>query len=229
MANVDINPGLHVEQNEQNIAIFSQDVRPTRFRGVSAESLLVSEIKKDGDDFIVHNNEFCVQPKLRRISLTMPKSLFTNLKIDGSDKNQRIYFVIYRKQTFLQPYVKKSTDGTTVNKLNSWVISGSIKGAKITNMKDPIVTTYKPLESGIYEATACVFWDLSLNDDDGGWSKTGCVYKGTTDGIVTCHCFHLVNFAILMVGPRCNKFRGKFVSQFHNYLKRACRLENCRK
>ena len=199
MANVDINQGSNVWQNEGNIAVYSQNVNQSSFEGASTESLIDPAIKEDENDFVIYNNDLSVQPANSQISLTMPKSLFTNLKIDKSDKNQRISFVVYREQTLFQSFVNESTDGITVNKLNSWVISGSIKGEKLANITDPIVTTYKPLKSGIHEKTACVFWDFSLKNGNGDWSQTGCTYKGMKDGIVTCHCSHLTNFAILMV------------------------------
>ncbi|CAB4013760.1 adhesion G- coupled receptor G7-like [Paramuricea clavata] len=128
----------------------------------------------------------------------MPKSLFENLNIDSEAQNQRIAFVIYKNSSLFQSQVKEMTDGETINKLNSLVISGSIRGGKLTNLQDPIVTTYQPLDEGIYKETACVFWDFSLKNGVGNWSQTGCTYKGVKDGIVTCHCSHLTNFAILM-------------------------------
>ena len=215
LANVDINPGSNVRQNEGNIAVYSQNVNQSSFDGASAESLFDPEIMEDENDFVVSNNDLSAQPATSRISLTMPKSLFTNLKIDSSDKNQRIFFVIYREQTFFHSFVNKSTDRKTVNKLNSWVISGSIKGKKLANMTDPIVTTYKPLENGIHEKTACVFWEFSLKNGNGDWSQTGCTYKGMKDGIVTCHCSHLTNFAILVVRKPCYVKNPRAPSSLH--------------
>jgi hypothetical protein len=198
LENVAINPQANVQQNERNIVVYSRDVNQSTFQGAGAESLIDTK-RNEENDFTVHNNDFSVQPTVSQISLTMPKSLFENLSIDSEAQNQRIAFVIYQKSSLFQSQVNETTDGETVNKLNSLVISGSIRGEKLTNLQYPIVTTYQPLDEGIYEETACVFWDFSLKNGVGDWSQTGCSYKGMKDGIVTCHCSHLTNFAILMV------------------------------
>lgn len=184
-------------QNEQNIAVFSRDVKPATFQGAGAESLLVSMYNRKEHDFVVYNNDFSVHPTTSQISLTMQKSLFENLSIHNETKNERISFVIYRKTSLFQSHETKNRD--TINKLNSWVISGSVKGVKLTDLNDSVVTTYQPIGEGIHEKTACVFWVFSLNNGVGGWSENGCTYKGTENGFVTCHCSHLTNFAILMV------------------------------
>ena len=43
----------------------------------------------------------------------------------------------------------------------------------------------------------CVFWDFSRND----WNREGCTIAEAVgaDGIVTCQCNHLTNFAVLVV------------------------------
>ena len=42
----------------------------------------------------------------------------------------------------------------------------------------------------------CVTWDFGMND----WSTEGCSLNATSsDGIVTCTCNHLTNFAVLVV------------------------------
>ena len=189
-----------MQQNEENIAVDSRIVNQTGFQGAAVESFDIKMMDKE-NDLVFHNNDYSVNVKKSRVSLTMKKSLFENLKIDSSAQNQRIFFVIYRNHSFFQTDIKKSIDGTTVNTLNSWVISGSIKGQKLSNLKEPIVTTYKPLEAGTSKTGACVFWDFFLKNGYGGWSDSGCIYRGTSnDGTVTCKCSHLTNFAILMVG-----------------------------
>ena len=200
LANVFLNPGEKVQQNEENIAVDSRIVNQTGFQGAAVESFDIKMMEKE-NDLVVHNNDYSVNVKKSRVSLTMKKSLFEKLKIDSSAQNQRIFFVIYRNHSFFQTDIKKSIDGTTVNTLNSWVISGSIKGQKLSNLKEPIVTTYKPLEAGTSKTAACVFWDFLSKDGYGGWSDSGCIYSGTSnDGTVTCKYSHLTNFAILMVG-----------------------------
>ena len=41
----------------------------------------------------------------------------------------------------------------------------------------------------------CVSWDFSLQD----WTGKGCTANISEDGIVTCTCNHLTNFAVLVV------------------------------
>ena len=155
------------------------------------------------NDFVISYDNLMEQTTPRsQISLTIPKSLFENSHIDSQAQNQRVSFVVYRKPTTFQSKVNETTIKETINKLNSWVISGSIKGQKISNLTDPIVTTYQPLEKGIDEKTACVFWEFLANNGVGDWSQTGCTHIGFSQGIVTCHCSHLTNFAILMVRQR---------------------------
>ena len=197
LENKAIDPQENVTQSEQNIAVFSRDVKPTTFQGAGAESLLVPKQNSKEHDFVVYNNDFSVHPFTSQISLTLKKSLFENLAIHNKAKNERISFVIYRKTSLFQSQETKNRN--TVNKLNSWVISGSVKGVKLTDLNDSVITTYQPVEDGIHEKTACVFWDFSLNNGAGGWSGNGCSYKGKENGVVTCYCSHLTNFAILMV------------------------------
>ena len=127
----------------------------------------------------------------------MPRSLFEQLDIDAMTQNQRISFAIYRRTSFFTPLhkTKRKPEAKTVRQKNSFVISGSVKGQRLTNLTDPIRSTYMPLNAGIDETTACVFWNFS----SGEWSSDGCSYQGITDDVVTCLCTHLTNFAILMV------------------------------
>ena len=196
---VSLNPGGNLQQNEQNIAVYSQDLNQSEFQGAGAESLLATTDQTQ-NDFSVYNNDFSVRTFVSQISLTMPKSLFEHLNIDSKSQSQRISFIVYRMTPLFQSQADNATsDGETVNTLNSWVISGSVKGQQLTNLKDPIVTTYQPLKEGIHEKTKCVFWDFTLKNGLGDWSRAGCTYTGIKDGVVTCHCFHLTNFAILTV------------------------------
>ncbi|CAB4035459.1 plexin-B2-like isoform X1 [Paramuricea clavata] len=133
----------------------------------------------------------------------MPSSLFKDLDIDVNTQNQRISFAIYRKTSFFITSEKKepnsASQANAVRRKNSFVISGSVKGQRLTNLTDPIKTTYQPLDVGRDETTACVFWNFTAGKSGlGNWSSVGCSYQGIVDDVVTCHCTHLTNFAILM-------------------------------
>ena len=45
----------------------------------------------------------------------------------------------------------------------------------------------------------CVAWNFSADEYRGNWSTKGCKKVAITNGIVTCHCNHLTNFAVLIV------------------------------
>ena len=200
LGTADIKSGGNIQQNKPNIAVYSQDINQTVFQGAGAESFLGTT---GNEDLAVYNNDSGVHSTLSQSSITIPHSVFQNLSTSNETQKQRIFFVIYRSTSLFQPKINESADGMTVHKLNSWVISGSLKGKRVANLKEPIVTTYQPLKKGIPESTECVFWDSTLKNDVGDWSQSGCSYQGTKNGIVTCHCSHLTNYAMLMV--RWNK------------------------
>ena len=49
----------------------------------------------------------------------------------------------------------------------------------------------------------CVSWNFSANGGEGNWTADGCETIGLVDGVVTCQCDHLTNFAILVVSTYC--------------------------
>ena len=197
MENVPLNPGQSVSQNEENIAVHTQEYDPRNFEGAGTASIEKNEIQ----NLVVYDTQSGVQPDISQVSLTMPESLFRDLDIDTKSQNQRISFAIYRKTSFFTSLDTKrpNTQTNTVRKINSFVVSGSVRGQRLTNLTDPIRTTYQPLKAGIDETTGCVFWNFTDENGAGGWSSVGCSFQGIEDGVVTCHCTHLTNFAILMV------------------------------
>ncbi|XP_065193055.1 fibrillin-2-like [Sycon ciliatum] len=44
----------------------------------------------------------------------------------------------------------------------------------------------------------CVFWDFTLNDNQGGWSREGCRLISNGSSRAACECNHLTNFAVLV-------------------------------
>lgn len=45
----------------------------------------------------------------------------------------------------------------------------------------------------------CVSWDFMAAGNRGNWSTEGCTRVASSDGVVTCQCTHLTNFAVLIV------------------------------
>ena len=198
LENVPIEHGYNVSQDEDNLAVHAQEFRVKNFEGAGAASLSENKVQKS---FVVYDDAASVQPLSSQASLTIPKSFFEALNIESKDQEKRLYFAVFRKTPFFQSLNKNTSrsNNKTVRKKNSFVIAGSVKGGEIKNLTDPVVTAYYPLDKAIDESAACVFWNFELKNGLGDWSGDGCHYKGTTDGLVTCNCNHLTNFAILMV------------------------------
>ena len=195
---IPLKSGQNFTQNEAKIAVYTQEYDPRDFEGAGAASIAENTM----ENLVVYDSQSSIQTKISQVSLTMPKSLFRDLDIDTTSQNQRISFAIYRKTSFFTSLVTKSPTSqtnTVQRQKNSFVVSGSVKGLRLTNLTDPIRTTYEPLEPGVDKTTACVFWNFTDNNGLGDWSPAGCSFEGIEDGIVTCHCTHLTNFAILMV------------------------------
>ena len=219
LENIPLKPGQNFTQNEANIAVYTQEYDPRDFEGAGAASIVENTM----ENLVVYDSQSSVQTSISQVSLTMPKSLFRDLDIDTKSQNQRISFAIYRKTSFFASLETKSptSQTNTVRRQNSFVVSGSVKGLRLTNLTDPIRTTYEPLEPGIDETTACVFWNFTDDNGVGDWSPAGCSFQGIEDGIVTCHCTHLTNFAILMV-----RFSITILFKIH---RQSINLENIRK
>ena len=203
-----IKRGTKVIQNEENLAIQAQDWNVTNFQGVQVASQAYSKNRKKQSSFIVselENNTTDDQPVTSQISLNMPKTLFETL--ESKAEEQRLSFAVFRKTLLFQsparsyPYSNK----TTQRHVNSFVISASVKDLEINNLTEPVETTYYPLQEGNNKNTECVFWDFRLKNGQGDWSGEGCYYKGTINGLVNCHCYHLTNFAILLVSLKIDK------------------------
>ena len=53
------------------------------------------------------------------------------------------------------------------------------------------------------ENADCVFWDFEIPY----WSQEGCqLVTGSADKRVICHCYHLTNFAVLVVNTKTIKY-----------------------
>ncbi|XP_077870058.1 adhesion G-protein coupled receptor G2-like [Saccoglossus kowalevskii] len=85
--------------------------------------------------------------------------------------------------------------------VNSRVISASIAGRQLKNLKDPVKITLLPVtipSEDVYDSTQCVYWDFDANNGYGDWSSEGCHFDHVKNQRVVCHCYHLTNFAVLM-------------------------------
>ncbi|XP_041462715.1 serine-rich adhesin for platelets-like [Lytechinus variegatus] len=143
--------------------------------------------------------------------LFLPPSIGETIR---NKNNTRVSFVLYRttslfpSRSLLASNKGKAYDRTS----NTRIISASIDGMTISNLSEPVVTSYQPI-IGINDTLsddeivvnitnpACVFWDFEADDGYGNWSSEGCQLVGTdngTDDEFRCQCNHLTNFAVLM-------------------------------
>ncbi|XP_062917539.1 adhesion G-protein coupled receptor G4 isoform X2 [Mobula hypostoma] len=83
--------------------------------------------------------------------------------------------------------------------LNSYVVSCSVTGVSVENLKDPVRVTLrhlKPKQSG--QKVTCVFWDFQQHWGAGGWNTSGCQVANTGVLFTSCSCDHLTHFGILL-------------------------------
>ena len=197
-----IKRGTNVFQNEENLAIQEQDWNVKNFQGVQVASLAYSKDGKKQSSFIVSENDTTDnQPTNSQVSLKVPKTLFETL--DSKPEEQRLSFAVFRKTLLFQQSDQSypHSNAEPQRKTNSFVIAASVKGVDVKNSTGPVEFAYQPLQAGKEKSAECVFWDFKRKKGKGDWSGDGCYYKGTINGLVNCHCYHLTNFAILMV---CN-------------------------
>ncbi|XP_041457781.1 adhesion G-protein coupled receptor G6-like isoform X1 [Lytechinus variegatus] len=136
--------------------------------------------------------------------ISLPTSLGRRIRRNSS----RVSFVIYRTTAlFMAPWLIEFNAMQTEfsRTANTRVISAAINAMPISNLSDPVMTSYHPIftkaNENIENTTnpVCVFWDFDADDGHGNWSDDGCHL--TTSGIIhdyRCQCNHLTNFAILM-------------------------------
>ncbi|XP_059507250.1 adhesion G-protein coupled receptor G4 isoform X2 [Stegostoma tigrinum] len=84
-------------------------------------------------------------------------------------------------------------------KLNSYVVSSSVKGKNVLNLSEPVKVTLKHLTvKQDDEQVTCVFWDFKQNYGVGGWSSSGCEVVISKSEYTTCYCNHLTHFGVLL-------------------------------
>ena len=72
----------------------------------------------------------------------------------------------------------------------------------------------------------CVYWNFKLRDGIGDWAEDGCeLVSADSEGII-CHCYHLTNFAVLVVSiaTKLTDLTNKFKSTINNNKYYLCTL-----
>ncbi|XP_072043779.1 uncharacterized protein [Amphiura filiformis] len=136
-------------------------------------------------------------------SLQLPASIANHPALQGNDST-RLVVTIYRDASlFVAPHMMKERNRTLNyhdRTINTQVVSVNFGTQPLTNLQDPVTTTYQLIEYGDHvNNSACVFWDFAADNGRGNWSREGCeLVNGTEKYIVQCRCNHLTNFATLM-------------------------------
>ncbi|XP_002735776.3 adhesion G-protein coupled receptor G6-like [Saccoglossus kowalevskii] len=146
-------------------------------------------------------------------AIQLPSSL-----LDGhsfQDGSSRAQFISYKSNMFFKAVGAALSDDviptsnhvisdhnvsndTIYKVLNSAVIGASIGSLIISDLEESVKINLTWQRANLFNPQ-CVYWNYSLNDDVGGWSRDGCNVLGqSSNNFITCECDHLTNFALLM-------------------------------
>ena len=93
---------------------------------------------------------------------------------------------------------RNTTMGSANFVVDSPVIIAQVGNSSLSNLTKPVRVFFRSRsEHNLSIVPVCVFWDtLSIS---GGWSPSGCQFKGRTndDGLYICECNHLTPLALL--------------------------------
>uniref|UniRef100_A0A8C6QW07 Adhesion G protein-coupled receptor E4 n=1 Tax=Nannospalax galili TaxID=1026970 RepID=A0A8C6QW07_NANGA len=99
--------------------------------------------------------------------------------------------------TFLNGSFFSNEGGMQEVKLNSLVVSGTIRSEVKGELSEPVLLTLQKTQPGDMKAEhLCVYWKGS--EEGGTWSTNGCIHVQSNDSYTTCKCVHLSSFAVLM-------------------------------
>ncbi|XP_076000384.1 adhesion G protein-coupled receptor E5 [Genypterus blacodes] len=80
-------------------------------------------------------------------------------------------------------------------KINSKVVTVTVSNTHTSQLKEPVILTFKHLEQSTHNHT-CVYWDSTVYG--GMWSDEGCWVVKSDPEYTVCFCNHLSTFAVLM-------------------------------
>ena len=127
-------------------------------------------------------------------TISLPRLLFNETFSVNFSRYEIMILALYKETKFFRLLSSGFTNFS--QRVNSYVIAGSIKGHTFLNLTNPVVLRFSTLKSADKGSTLCGFWDFS----QASWSRAGCAFQGVlNDGRIVCHCNHLTNFAMLMV------------------------------
>ncbi|XP_029639842.1 adhesion G protein-coupled receptor L2 isoform X2 [Octopus sinensis] len=83
-------------------------------------------------------------------------------------------------------------------KINTRILSVTIDNRQNTQLEKPVVFVLKHLVDQDPRNAKCVFWNYTVRNMDGRWSRKGCQLLSTNMTHTACKCNHLTSFAVLM-------------------------------
>ncbi|XP_077346553.1 adhesion G-protein coupled receptor G4 [Lithobates pipiens] len=98
-------------------------------------------------------------------------------------------------------------------KLNTYVISATVEGVTIQKLDQPVrIKLQHIVDNTEMRPVKCVFWDITKNDNIGGWNESGCSVDSTDVDFTSCNCSHLTHFGVLL------DFSRKPINPFDEYI-----------
>ena len=115
----------------------------------------------------------------------------------GGNVRLPLFFAVYRNDKLFQESEEVETLDEEGHRyqVNSEVIQATF-GTEVRDLREPVKIYFKPRLPG--NDTKCVFWDLRVRGNRGGWSEEGCRSGGREGDHHVCLCNHLTCYAELI-------------------------------
>ncbi|XP_032881913.1 adhesion G-protein coupled receptor G6 isoform X11 [Amblyraja radiata] len=121
----------------------------------------------------------------------LPLSVLEKLTEEEANAVSRAQFAFFRRTGLFQD--PRGFD------LQSFVVASSLDNITISNLSEPVRIRIRHRNPQEAFKPLCAFWDLTLNNDSGGWNTQGCrVDPRSSANETICLCNHLTHFGILL-------------------------------
>ncbi|XP_060904380.1 adhesion G-protein coupled receptor G4 isoform X2 [Labrus mixtus] len=188
-------PDESINVTAPSLALSMVNVDPGDFRGLTFGVSCTSPILNPK---IFVKQSFVSEPLPDTdATISLPPALH-DLFLPGEDNKTRIQFQFYgTEELFQDPDLNNGAQSSLA--LNSYIVSASVNGSHVHNLKDKVVVTLnhqKPKQQEF--EVRCVFWDFQKNAGQGGWNSGGCETQSISSNRTSCLCDHLTHFAVLL-------------------------------
>ncbi|KAM5145537.1 adhesion G-protein coupled receptor G4 [Mantella aurantiaca] len=170
---------------------------------VTADSmaLLVSEVNFSRFEDLYFTVNSYLEGKDIEISLEKPQTdeVVASIYLPEAIKD-KIGSAVSKVQFNFLGSLSLFTDNTFHDhKLITYVISATIEGANIWGLDQSVKIELQHINDNVERhPVKCVFWDITKNNNTGGWNTSGCILDHTKDDYTTCTCSHLTHFGVLL-------------------------------